>query len=474
MNNPKVFISYSWSNQEHEQWVIDFATELRKNGVDIILDKWELKEGNDVITFMETMVKDCEKVIIVCDRIYAEKANDRKGGVGTETQIISKEIYDKTDQNKFVVVVTEKDENGEPFLPIYYKSRKYIDLSDPDSYIENFEILLRWIYDEPLYKKPPLGNKPHFLENKNNVNLGTEIYFNRVTIAIKNRKQEARGALKEYFEFFVESLEKFRIKDYKGEFFDDTVITNIENFLPYRNEIIQLFSIIAKYDDEDKFIESIHDFFESLIPYMFKPEDITSYNEYYFDNFRFIIHELFLYTVAIFIKSKKFHSAATLLNEKYYVNYYSSEEKMHPFTIFNQYMGSFDERNRRLKLNRISIRADLLKERCTMTNIKFGDLKQADFILFIRAELYSGNKFTWWPYTLVHLGYFPGPFEIFARAESKKYFEKIKCLFGIGSPDDLKILLEEFRTGERKIPKWEIYSFNPSQLLNIDRLAIQP
>src|SRR5215813_11139601 len=95
--NPKAFISYSWSSQEHERWVLDLATQLRESGVDVIFDKWDLKEGHDAIKFMEKMVTDPEikKVIMVLDRTYAEKADGRKGGVGTETQIISPEIYAK-------------------------------------------------------------------------------------------------------------------------------------------------------------------------------------------------------------------------------------------------------------------------------------------------------------------------------------------------------------------------------------------
>jgi hypothetical protein len=40
MTAPKLFISYSWSDAEHEKWVINLATELRESGVDAILDKW--------------------------------------------------------------------------------------------------------------------------------------------------------------------------------------------------------------------------------------------------------------------------------------------------------------------------------------------------------------------------------------------------------------------------------------------------
>jgi len=39
---PKLFISYSWTSPAHEQWVISLATDLRENGVDVILDKWDL------------------------------------------------------------------------------------------------------------------------------------------------------------------------------------------------------------------------------------------------------------------------------------------------------------------------------------------------------------------------------------------------------------------------------------------------
>ena len=53
MENPKLFISYSWSNPTHEQWVIELANELTESGVHVILDKWDLKEGHDSVAFME-------------------------------------------------------------------------------------------------------------------------------------------------------------------------------------------------------------------------------------------------------------------------------------------------------------------------------------------------------------------------------------------------------------------------------------
>jgi len=215
--NPKIFISYSWSSAQREQWVLNFATELRDSSVDVILDKWDLKEGNDANAFMEQMVTDPEikKVILICDKKYAEKTDSRSGGVGTEAQIISPEIYQKQDQNKFVAVIAEKDENGTPYLPTYYKSRIYIDLSDNEQYTTNFEQILRWIYDKPLYIKPELGTKPPFLDETSAILLGTSSKFSRAIDAIKNSRPYTKGALEDYFETFTKNLERFRIKAHR-------------------------------------------------------------------------------------------------------------------------------------------------------------------------------------------------------------------------------------------------------------------
>ena len=43
-NSIKLFISYSWTNQDHETWVLNLAKELVENGVHVVIDKWDLKE----------------------------------------------------------------------------------------------------------------------------------------------------------------------------------------------------------------------------------------------------------------------------------------------------------------------------------------------------------------------------------------------------------------------------------------------
>ena len=112
-----VFISYAWSTEEHEKKVFELAERLMSDGISVIWDKWDLKEGQDKYAFMEKCVVDTgiKRVLLICDKVYAAKANERKGGVGDETTIISSEVYGKAAQEKFIPVIFEKDDKGEAY-----------------------------------------------------------------------------------------------------------------------------------------------------------------------------------------------------------------------------------------------------------------------------------------------------------------------------------------------------------------------
>ena len=54
--NFKAFISYSWDNDSHKDWVLNLANELMKNGVDVFLDQYDLSLGMEMTHFMEKAV----------------------------------------------------------------------------------------------------------------------------------------------------------------------------------------------------------------------------------------------------------------------------------------------------------------------------------------------------------------------------------------------------------------------------------
>lgn len=150
--SPKVFISYSWTSDEHIQWVIELAKKLVSDDIRVILDKWDLKPGDDKYVFIEQITTDpgVTHVLLICDRKYKEKAEQRTGGVGDEALIISGEIYNKVNHKKFIPIVSEYDEYGQPCLPVFAKRLIYIDFSVEADFNVQYKELLRAIFDVEL------------------------------------------------------------------------------------------------------------------------------------------------------------------------------------------------------------------------------------------------------------------------------------------------------------------------------------
>jgi len=165
--NPKVFFSYSWDNEDHRSWVLKLAAELIRNGIDVLIDEWDLQKYNDDLhVFMETGIRESDKVLLVCTPNYAKKANERQGGVGVENTIITGEFYDKKNSNKFIPIIKKYKGRITDSLPSYLKTKFSIDFSDQHKYKEKQEELIRRILNIPKFKKPELGKLPNYISNE--------------------------------------------------------------------------------------------------------------------------------------------------------------------------------------------------------------------------------------------------------------------------------------------------------------------
>lgn len=157
MSIPKVFISYSHDSQEHKKWVLDLATRLRNNGVDAIIDQWELRPGDDLPHFMETHLSNSDYVVMVCTDKYVEKANAGSGGVGYEKMIITADLLSNIDSNKVIPIIRQF---GTRDVPTFLKTKLFINFSSDDEFEFGFDELVRNFHNAPLYKKPDVGNNP--------------------------------------------------------------------------------------------------------------------------------------------------------------------------------------------------------------------------------------------------------------------------------------------------------------------------
>lgn len=153
----KAFISYAWDNEEHNEWVLKLASDLRRHGVDVILDQWDARLGNDLSFFMEQGLTASHFVLCVCNDKYIQKANGGIGGAGYEKRILAAEMMNDSSKRFIIPIIKGNSQTNK--LPTFLSGLKYVDF-DNGMYFNNYQELLERIYDEDVKKKPPLGCNP--------------------------------------------------------------------------------------------------------------------------------------------------------------------------------------------------------------------------------------------------------------------------------------------------------------------------
>lgn len=436
----KIFISYSWGNKEHQDWIVNLGTRLMSDTVDVILDRWSLKDGHDIHSFMEEMVNsdDIFRVLIICNSKYKEKANEREGGVGTETQIISPKLYSNQKQEKFIPLVLERDEDGNPCLPIYLSSRKYIDFSKEENFEDSYEELLRNILETPSIPKPKLGKTAPVYITENKINLSeTNTKIRTLENQIKKSSKLNSKYTNDFIEIFLDNLWEFQIDGTQNDIksFGEKLFETLKAYKPLREDFIKFIDLISSNDveiDTDEIIE----FFENAPIYERPRENVGSWNPANFDIFKIIFQELFLYVIAISLKNKNYSLTADLLNSKYYIkDNYSRNEEPKTFTFLYNY-----HQNLESYMNNVYYKITGFGE-YLITNLSDQITKEtiilADTLCYVISYLNTkGNYDTWFPNS--HLYNQRNKFIFFEKITSKKHFEKIKIIFDVDNEYELK------------------------------------
>lgn len=452
MTPSKIFISYSWKPTLNKQKVIQLAERLSSDFVHVILDDWDLKEGHDKYQFMEQMVNDpdVKRVLLICNKDYADKANSKKGGVGIESLIVSDEIYSKALQTKFVPVIFEYDAEGKPCVPTFVKSRIFIDLSTDITYEENYEQLLRNIFDKPNSKRPPLGTMPAFLQSDDPIYLPTAHKVATIKNALINEKKNTPLYIQEYLDTFVNSLSSFSIeeKDLNPSNFDDIIVKKIDDMKVLRDDFINFLEVYLSNSiiiDQEK----LHSFFEKLLNYSNNIDEYeyssTTFEYLKSDSLKFFYYELFLTFSAIMIEKERFDELAYILQTPFLIVKKRSGEILQTnFSEFRKYVTSLNEdRNKKLRLNRVSVTADIIKQRASQ-KYNFEILIDADVLLYYISLLFpvdqSSSSDYWFPETSCHHFH---KLKTLSKTVSERYFNKVKVLFGVQTKSELLAKAEE-------------------------------
>lgn len=181
MSNPVCFISYSWDDDSHKNWVRNLGVQLQSAGIKTYLDQWDLQLGMNVPQWIEESIASSDYILLICTPKFAERVNSMQGGVGQEKVIISGEMYYKLRPQTSFVPILREGNPPETAIPRYLGAAKWLGFRSNEDSQNAFEELLRHLYNSPKFTRPALGTKPSFLMSSTSSGSTEESEFSKLT-----------------------------------------------------------------------------------------------------------------------------------------------------------------------------------------------------------------------------------------------------------------------------------------------------
>ena len=155
--NPIVFISYSQDSIAFADQVLSFSNQLRREGIDTILDQYEEAPAEGWPRWMENSINNADYVLVIgskgyYDKIYGNVDQGKGRGVKWEGNLIYQKLYmSDTINTKYIPVVF--DEKDLVHIPTPLQGSTYYNVSSTTGF-DKLYWRLRGITTK---EKPPLG-----------------------------------------------------------------------------------------------------------------------------------------------------------------------------------------------------------------------------------------------------------------------------------------------------------------------------
>jgi hypothetical protein len=149
----EIFISYSWEELEHNDWVLQLANRLTKDGINVTFDRYDLGIGDNIPVFMENAVEKANKVLIVLTPKYKEKADKREGGVGYEYSLINFDLFQKLASNDKILPILRKG-SFDQSIPKILRQYFICDMRDDIPFERNYSELFSSILGKKPVERP--------------------------------------------------------------------------------------------------------------------------------------------------------------------------------------------------------------------------------------------------------------------------------------------------------------------------------
>jgi hypothetical protein len=154
-----VFISYSHDSADHIEQVLGLSNRLRADGVDCVLDQYEVSPPEGWPRWMDKKIRCAKHVVLICTepyykRVMGEEKEGQGLGVRWEGNLIYQHFYNSGALNhRFIPVVF--DESHKHHVPAPLQGATYYCLAKETGY----EALYLRLTDQPKVHKPKLGTR---------------------------------------------------------------------------------------------------------------------------------------------------------------------------------------------------------------------------------------------------------------------------------------------------------------------------
>ena len=126
-------------------------------------------------------------------------------------------------------------------MPTFLESRIYIDLSEQENFEDNYEKLLRNIFQRPAYSKPKIGKAPSYLFDETPMTHKTSSILRTFDNQVTKSPQRINSIIRDFLNDFYDDL-----KGYLAEFggsrdtftFGKIIHDNIISYTPLRNDYV--------------------------------------------------------------------------------------------------------------------------------------------------------------------------------------------------------------------------------------------
>jgi hypothetical protein len=157
-----------------------------------------------------------------------------------------------------------------------------------------------------------------------------------------------------------------------------------------------------------------------------------------YDFYKFVGHELFVTFFSFFIRDGQWQLIGDLLNESFYIQDHARRiQQTRSFDYANDHIVLLEHRNRRLKLNFMTLHGKLLAERHSEGElgrvVPLQQFMDADLLLFLRSN-HGDDQSNWDPFSTSNMYNLP---RYLVEAVQRRYAERLLKPIGVDSIDML-------------------------------------